>query len=63
MSAAIEASIEGVPAIGFSLLDYNWDAEFSHIRKYIKRYTNNNKIRKQRKKREVKEIPLTPDDK
>ena len=39
MSAAIEASIEGVPAIGFSLLDYNWDAEFSHIKKYIKNIT------------------------
>ena len=32
MSAAIEASIEGVPAVGFSLLDYKWDAEFSHIK-------------------------------
>ena len=39
MSAAIEASIEGVPAIGFSLLDYKWDAEFSHIKKYIKNIT------------------------
>ena len=39
MSAAIEASIEGVPAIGFSLLDYKWDAEFSHIKKYIKKIT------------------------
>ena len=28
MSAALEASIEGVPAIGFSLLDYNWNADF-----------------------------------
>ncbi len=41
MSAAIEASIEGVPAIGFSLLDYNWDAEFSHIKEYIKNITLN----------------------
>jgi 5'-nucleotidase len=35
MSAAIEAGIEGIPAIGFSLCDYNWDAEFSHSGNYI----------------------------
>jgi 5'-nucleotidase len=35
MSAAIEAGIEGIPAIGFSLCDYNWDAEFSHSGTYI----------------------------
>lgn len=29
MSAAIEAGIEGIPAIGFSLCDYGWDADFS----------------------------------
>ncbi|MFS4417538.1 5'/3'-nucleotidase SurE [Maribacter sp. 2307ULW6-5] len=28
MSAAVEAGIEGVPAIGFSLCDYNWNANF-----------------------------------
>src|SRR6056297_1125091 len=28
MSAAIEAGIEGIPAIGFSLCDYSWDADF-----------------------------------
>ncbi|MEM9077410.1 MAG: 5'/3'-nucleotidase SurE [Bacteroidota bacterium] len=28
MSAAIEAGIEGVPAIGFSLCDYSWEANF-----------------------------------
>ena len=28
MSAAIEAGIEGVPAIGFSLCDYSWEADF-----------------------------------
>ena len=36
MSAAIEATIEGVPAIGFSLLDYRWKANFNHIKKHIK---------------------------
>ena len=33
MSAAIEASVEGVPAIGFSLLDYSWKANFNPIKK------------------------------
>lgn len=35
MSAAIEAGIEGIPAIGFSLCDYNWDADFSHAQDFI----------------------------
>lgn len=29
MSAAMEASIEGIPSIGFSLLDYSFDADFT----------------------------------
>ena len=29
MSAAIEAGIEGIPAIGFSLCDYSWEANFN----------------------------------
>ena len=29
MSAAMEAAIEGIPAIGFSLLDYSDDADFT----------------------------------
>ncbi|WP_190809895.1 5'/3'-nucleotidase SurE [Flagellimonas sp. S3867] len=37
MSAAIEAGIEGIPAIGFSLCDYSWDADFSHARDSIKK--------------------------
>ena len=39
MSAAMEAGIEGIPAIGFSLLDYNWNADFSPIKKFIKQIT------------------------
>ena len=39
MSAAMEAGIEGIPAIGFSLLDYNWTADFNPLRKYIKQIT------------------------
>jgi len=33
MSAAMEAAIEGIPSVGFSLLDYNYDADFSVARK------------------------------
>ncbi|GAA4319184.1 5'/3'-nucleotidase SurE [Compostibacter hankyongensis] len=29
MSAAMEAAIEGIPSVGFSLLDYRFDADFS----------------------------------
>ena len=36
MSAAIEAGIEGIPAIGLSLLDYGWNAVFEHLKKPIK---------------------------
>ncbi len=37
MSAAIEAGIEGIPAIGFSLLDYDWNADFEPIKPFIKK--------------------------
>jgi 5'-nucleotidase len=36
MSAAVEAGIEGIPAIGFSLLDYDWNADFEPIKNAIK---------------------------
>lgn len=36
MSAALEAGIEGIPAIGFSLLDYNWNANFEAAKHYAK---------------------------
>ncbi len=36
MSAAVEAGIEGIPAIGFSLLDYSMQANFEPCKKYIK---------------------------
>ena len=35
MSAAIEAGIEGIPAIGFSLCDYSWDANFNAVEPYV----------------------------
>ena len=39
MSAAVEAGIEGIPAIGFSLLDYEWNADFEPIKSFIKKIT------------------------
>jgi 5'-nucleotidase len=35
MSAAMEASIEGIPSIGFSLLDYSIEADFTASRFYV----------------------------
>jgi len=36
MSAAVEASIESIPAVGFSLLDYSQEADFTAARKYVR---------------------------
>jgi len=36
MSAALEAGIEGIPAIGFSLCDYSWKANFNGAKAIIK---------------------------
>lgn len=41
MSAALEAGIEGIPAIGFSLLDYNWNANFEAAKPFVKTITKN----------------------
>ncbi|GAB3324834.1 5'/3'-nucleotidase SurE [Hymenobacter humi] len=35
MSAAIEAAIEGLPAIGFSLCEYGPQADFSHVTEWV----------------------------
>lgn len=37
MSAAIEAGVEGIPSIGFSLLDFSKDADFSEASFYVHR--------------------------
>jgi len=37
MSAAIEAAIESIPAIGFSLCDYAADADFSHVTPFMQK--------------------------
>ena len=41
MSAALEAGIEGIPAIGFSLCNYNWSANFEASKSYVKTITEN----------------------
>lgn len=35
MSAAMEASLEGIPSIGFSLLDFSFEADFTPFESYI----------------------------
>ncbi|TDP58653.1 5'-nucleotidase /3'-nucleotidase /exopolyphosphatase [Flavobacterium dankookense] len=37
MSAAVEAGIEGIPAIGFSLADFNWNADFEATKPFVKK--------------------------
>lgn len=37
MSAAVEAAIEGIPAIGFSLQDFDWNADFESVKPFVKR--------------------------
>lgn len=36
MAAALEGAMNGIPSIGFSILDYSWKAEMKHIRNYVK---------------------------
>ena len=36
MSAAVEAAVEGIPAIGFSLCDYAHEADFTQASAYLK---------------------------
>ena len=37
MSAAMEAAIEGIPSIGFSLLDYSYDADFAASKEVVRK--------------------------
>lgn len=41
MSAAVEAGIEGIPSIGFSLLDYDWDADFNGLEPFVEKIAKN----------------------
>ena len=46
MSAAMEASIESIPSIGFSLADYSYEADFSAAKFYIRKIVNSLLIQK-----------------
>lgn len=35
MAAVVEACMDGIPAVGFSVEDYSHDANFEHVEKYI----------------------------
>ena len=39
MSAAVEAAIESIPSIGFSLLDHSIEADFTAARTYVRQIT------------------------
>ena len=39
MSAAVEAAVEGIPAVGFSLQDYSYHADFSICRPLVREVT------------------------
>ena len=39
MSTTAEAGIEGIPAIGFLFLDFDWNATFEPIKPYIRKIT------------------------
>ena len=41
MSAAVEGALEGIPSIGFSLLDYAHDADFTASKKIIQQLVKN----------------------
>src|SRR5699024_3297275 len=41
MSAAVEAGTNGIPAVGFSLLDHSMEADFEPSSKFVKRIVRN----------------------
>lgn len=41
MSAAIEGAMEDIPSIGFSLLDYSYDADFNAGKKFVQQIARN----------------------
>ncbi len=41
MAAVLEGAIEGVTAIGFSVDDYSWSADFSHVDTFIDKIISN----------------------
>ncbi len=41
MSAAVEGAMEGIPSIGFSLMDHSIEASFEHVRPVIRTVSRN----------------------
>lgn len=41
MSAAVEGAMEGIPSIGFSLMDHGMEADFAHVRPVVRTVTRN----------------------
>ena len=41
MSAAVEGAMEGIPSIGFSLMDHGNEADFSHVRPVVRKVMTN----------------------
>ena len=39
MAAAVEGALDGIPSIGFSLTDFNVDADFSYAEKIVQLLT------------------------
>ncbi len=46
ISAAIEAALGGLPAIGFSVCDYNHQADISHVESYVRQIIEEALIKK-----------------
>ena len=46
MSAAIEAGVQGIPSIGFSLLNHSWDVDFNPIIPFVMRIVKNSILNK-----------------
>lgn len=63
MSAAVEAAIESIPSVGFSLLDYNIEADFTASRKYVRIIVEKLLLKKQYKHMVLNvNIPAIPDE-
>ena len=63
MSAAVEAAIESIPSVGFSLLDYSIEADFTVAKKYA-RIIVENLLKKKMDKHLVLNVnfPAIPED-
>ena len=65
MSAAMEAAIEGIPSVGFSLLDYSYDADFTASKEVVRKIVTQlllNKIKEKHLLFNVN-IPAVPSEK